>query len=151
MSKFTKTLATIKQKLKWPENNEVGYSIGVKQRYFNPLVTPPPRSPRSPEDFRNPRRLGHWRPLGFDYTNPLADKYYYHELLGGFLVIGGTFFWLWLYAPDYRFKDWARREAFLRVHKREALGLPLIDPDVIDPDRVHLPTEEEIGDFEVTL
>lgn len=117
--------------------------------YLNPLLTPPPRSPRTADDFRHPQRLGHWRPMGFDYTSPVRDKYMFHEFLlmtftGGILIL-----WFWMYGPDTRENDWARREAFLRTAKREALGLPLIDRDVVDPERIVLPTEEELGDFYV--
>lgn len=151
-SRLTQTLATITKKMKWPENKSVGYEgPDRKDKYLNPLLTPPPRSPSSPEDFRHPTRLGHWNSRGFDWTNPVADKYYYHEAF--FIAVFGSIYTMWLlsYAPDYKLREWSKREAFLRTHKREALGLPLIDRDVVDPDRIVLPTEEEIGDYPVTM
>lgn len=151
-SKLTKTLAVITKKLKWPENNQTGYTTGEKSdKYLNPLLTPPPRSPRSPEDFRNPHRLGHWQSFGWDYTNPVADRYYHHEAFVFGLVGFIWTMWLWSYGPDYKLREWARREAYLRTYKREALGLPLIDRDLIDPERIVLPTEEEIGDYPIKL
>lgn len=150
-SRLTKSLATITKQLKWPENKKVGYKSEYNSdSYFNPLLTPPPRSPSNPEDFRYPQRLGHWKPLGFDYQNPVHDKYAYHEMLGGSVFFFMLGLWMWSYAPDWKLREWARREAWLRTHKREALGLPLIDRYVVDPDRVVLPTEEELGDFPVT-
>lgn len=122
-----------------------------KDTYFNPLLTPPPRSPQTPEDFANPSRLGHWTSDGFSYTSPVADNYYYHELtflLVFGVIIGGAGFY---YAPDVHLHDWARREAFLRIAKREALGIPLIDRNVVDPERVVLPTEEELEDYKVIM
>jgi hypothetical protein len=130
----------------------VGYKPDKLGRdvFLNPLLTPPPRSPSSPEDFRNPSRIGHWFPIGFDFTDPVRDKYLFHELLFYFCTCGIVISWLYCYGPDLKDREWARREAFLRTHKREALGLPLIDPNVVDPDRIVLPTEEELGDFHVT-
>lgn len=130
----------------------VGYKPDKLGRdvYLNPLLTPPPRGPSTPEDFRNPDKLGHWFPFGFDYTDPLKDKYMFHEIMFFTSLFGIVCWWLFIYGPDLRDREWARREAFLRTHKREALGLPLIDVNVVDPDRVVLPTEEELGDFAVT-
>lgn len=140
------------QKTMVNHNTGVGFKPDKYSRdvYLNPLLTPPPRSPYSPEDFSNPAKLGHWFPLGFDYTDPVRDKYMFHELLFFFCTGGIICLWLFSYGPDLKDKEWARREAFLRTHKREALGLPLIDPNVVDPDRIVLPTEEELGDYRVT-
>jgi len=123
----------------------------TKHVYLNPLLTPPPRSPRTPEDFTYPARLGHWTTLGYDWINPLRDKYQFHEtiflsMLGFFLALYGIY-----YGPDLKHKEWARREALFRIAKREALGLPLIDRNIVDPERVVLPTEEELVDFPVTM
>lgn len=153
-SRLTKTLATITKKIKWPENKSVGYEgPDRKDKYLNPLLTPPPRSPKSPEDFINHRKLGHWRTLGFDYTNPVADKYYMHEVLAAFFFSMVFGLWVFSYGPDFKLREWARREAYLRTYKREALGLPLIDKNIVDPERIVLPTEEELieHNFPVTL
>lgn len=49
--------------------------------------------------------------------------------------------------------DWAQREAFLEVHRREKLGLPFIDPNLVDPEKITLPSEEELKElnFEIHL
>lgn len=123
----------------------------TKDTFLNPLLTPPPRSPKTPEDFAYPARLGHWLSTGFDWTNPVRDKYLYHEFLFFVMfgiIVGG---WAFYYSPDMRLSSWARREAFLRTAKREALGLPLIDRNLIDPERIVLPTEEELEDFPVSM
>lgn len=136
------------------KNKGVGYSPDDKLKpiYLNPLLTPPPRSPSTADDFMHPNRLGHWVPLGFDYTSPRADKWLFHEMVFG-LCAGLTIsLFVWVNMPDLRLREWAKREAFLRTHKREALGLPLIDKNIVDPERIVLPTEEELEDFpHVTL
>lgn len=40
--------------------------------------------------------------------------------------------------------DWAQREAFIEVNRREQLGLPFIDPNLVDPEKITLPSEEEL-------
>jgi len=151
-SRLTRVLAVVTKKLKWPENKSVGYEAPEsKDKYLNPLLTPLPKSPSSPEDFRFPQRLGHWRSYGFDHTDPLRDKWMMHEFMIAFFIGLGPVLILFNWAPDYNYAEWGRREAFLRTAKREALGLPLIDRNVIDPERMVLPTEEELGDFEVTM
>lgn len=46
-------------------------------------------------------------------------------------------------------EDWSLREAFLELDRREALGLPLIDPNLVDPSKIQLPTDEELGGYRV--
>lgn len=147
-SRLTKTLAVITKKLKWPEGNKIGYTMPERRdQFLNPLLTPPPRSPASPADFRYPEKIGHWKSYGFDYTSPKADAYEMHECIGMFVLSFIFFGTLGYYVPDYDLSDWSKREAFLRTHKREALGIPLIDRNVVDPERVMLPTEEELQDW----
>ena len=99
----------------------------------------------------HPEKIGHWRTRGFNYEDQVKDTYEFHETLAAMIVGGGVCFFFWGYGPDFKYRDWARREAYIRTAKREALGLPLIDRNVVDPDRIVLPTEEELGDFEVTM
>jgi NADH dehydrogenase (ubiquinone) 1 beta subcomplex subunit 11 len=51
----------------------------------------------------------------------------------------------------YRLRDWSQREAYLLVREREAMGLPLIDPNYTDESTIVLPSEEELGDFEIII
>lgn len=51
----------------------------------------------------------------------------------------------------HRMRHWAQREAFLELRRREALGLPAIDANLIDPEKIELPSEEEIGNFEIII
>ncbi|XP_043848389.1 NADH dehydrogenase [ubiquinone] 1 beta subcomplex subunit 11, mitochondrial [Dromiciops gliroides] len=56
------------------------------------------------------------------------------------IVLGSTFL---AYIPDYKMKEWARREAEQLVKLREAQGLPLMTSNYFDPSRVILPDDEE--------
>lgn len=64
-------------------------------------------------------------------------------------LVGGGF--IMMYFPDHRLRDWTQREAYIELARREALGLPAIDPNLVPPENVHLPTEEELGDFEIII
>uniref|UniRef100_A0A2K6B3Z1 NADH dehydrogenase [ubiquinone] 1 beta subcomplex subunit 11, mitochondrial n=2 Tax=Macaca nemestrina TaxID=9545 RepID=A0A2K6B3Z1_MACNE len=55
------------------------------------------------------------------------------------LVLGSTYV---AYLPDYRMKDWSRREAERLVKYREANGLPLIESNYFDPSKIQLPEDE---------
>lgn len=46
---------------------------------------------------------------------------------------------------------WAQREAYLELARREKEGLPLIDPNLIEGSKVELPSEEELGDFDIVI
>lgn len=64
-------------------------------------------------------------------------------------IVGGIF--MFAYMPDYNYKNWAEREAFLELRRREDQGLPLIDPNYIQPSLIQLPSEEELGDTEIVI
>lgn len=93
-----------------------------------------------------------WGSYGFDHENKEADRQAMHitfftcisvVLVFGTLIIA--------YAPDPLLKDWAQREAYLQLRYREENGLPLIDPNLIDPSKFTLPSEEEIVDVEIII
>lgn len=50
---------------------------------------------------------------------------------------------------SFSLHDWAIREGFLELDRRERLGLPLIDRNLVDPATLDLPTDEELGDYKV--
>lgn len=50
-----------------------------------------------------------------------------------------------------RGKSWAQREAYMLLAKREAAGLPLVNPNLVDPDKMELPSDEELGDQEIII
>ncbi|XP_012138053.1 NADH dehydrogenase [ubiquinone] 1 beta subcomplex subunit NP15.6 [Megachile rotundata] len=93
-----------------------------------------------------------WTSYGFDDEDEKMDRHYMHQTL--FVVIsicfvGGAF--LIAYMPDPKLKDWAQREAYLQLRYREENGLPLIDPNAVDPSKFTLPSEEELGDMEIII
>lgn len=51
----------------------------------------------------------------------------------------------------FRLRDWSQREAYLLVREREAKGLPLLDPNYVEVSKIVLPSEEELGDFEIII
>ena len=52
-----------------------------------------------------------------------------------------------------RMVSWTQREAYLELARREANGLPLIDPNLVPPEKMkkYLPTDEELGDTEIII
>ncbi|XP_030752618.1 NADH dehydrogenase [ubiquinone] 1 beta subcomplex subunit 11, mitochondrial [Sitophilus oryzae] len=93
-----------------------------------------------------------WVSYGFDYYNKSEDRNMLHShffvTVTLCFVVGGFFY---TYAPDLNLRDWAIREAFLELKRREAAGLPLVDPNLIPPEKITLPTDEELGDTEIII
>ncbi|KAG5678555.1 hypothetical protein PVAND_008220 [Polypedilum vanderplanki] len=93
-----------------------------------------------------------WVSWGWDYKDEKTDR---TEMNASFfftvtlcLVFGSVYF---AYTPDNFLRDWSQREAFLELRRREAAGLEPISPDYIDPALIELPSEEELGDFEIII
>lgn len=93
-----------------------------------------------------------WVNYGFDTTSEEADRNAVHSILFASItlciVFGG---FILLYIPDYNLRDWAQREAFLELRRREHAGLPLIDPNLIDPAKISLPSDEDLGNTEIII
>ncbi|KAJ8722722.1 hypothetical protein PYW07_003902 [Mythimna separata] len=93
-----------------------------------------------------------WVSYGFDYyskeedTNAHNASFFFSVTLC--LVFGG---FLWAYSPDTHLRDWAQREAFLELRRREKAGLRPIDPNFIDPKLMKLPKEADICDVEIII
>uniref|UniRef100_A0A3Q0RM05 NADH dehydrogenase [ubiquinone] 1 beta subcomplex subunit 11, mitochondrial n=1 Tax=Amphilophus citrinellus TaxID=61819 RepID=A0A3Q0RM05_AMPCI len=74
-------------------------------------------------------------------SDPVEDEW--NMKLGFFfgisvaLVIGGTFIH---YLPDYGMRQWARREAERLILQREKEGLPLIEENYFNTNKIILPT-----------
>ena len=93
-----------------------------------------------------------WVSYGFDHTDEYRDRHFMHQsfFFGiSVLLVGGAF--LMAYMPDPTLRDWAQREAYLQLRRREENGLPLIDPNLIDPSKFALPSEEEIKNVELII
>ncbi|KAL6442406.1 hypothetical protein ACFW04_002562 [Cataglyphis niger] len=93
-----------------------------------------------------------WVSYGFSVTDEAEDRHTMHATM--FVVVTIVFvlgFTVMAYLPDVRGKDWAQREAYLQIRYREEQGLPLIDPNLIDPSKITLPSDEELGDTEIII
>ena len=51
----------------------------------------------------------------------------------------------------HRLHNWAQREAYLLLKEREDAGIFPISKDFIDPEKVNLPSDEELGDIEIRI
>ncbi|XP_026474096.1 NADH dehydrogenase [ubiquinone] 1 beta subcomplex subunit 11, mitochondrial [Ctenocephalides felis] len=93
-----------------------------------------------------------WVSYGFDWKDEKEDLNVMHNTFFFAItlctIVGG---FVWTYLPDPQMRDWAQREAFLELRRREELGLPLIDKNLIDPSLIQLPTDEELGDTEIII
>uniref|UniRef100_A0A0X3NN76 NADH dehydrogenase [ubiquinone] 1 beta subcomplex subunit 11, mitochondrial n=1 Tax=Schistocephalus solidus TaxID=70667 RepID=A0A0X3NN76_SCHSO len=97
--------------------------------------------------------LKDWLPYGWNETDKYDDIYKYK--VGTFImtviVTFGFAYQMW-YRPRGLENEWARREAFLELERRRLLGLPLVDPNLIPPERVKLPSKEELGpDYKIII
>ncbi|XP_034840266.1 NADH dehydrogenase [ubiquinone] 1 beta subcomplex subunit 11, mitochondrial [Maniola hyperantus] len=93
-----------------------------------------------------------WVSYGFDYTSKEEDTSAHHSsffFTVSLCLVFGSF--AWAYAPDVHMRDWAQREAYLELHRREKAGLKPIDPNYIDPKSVKLPSEDELCDVEIII
>ena len=110
---------------------------------------------RSDAVTKNPEKYevkGTWVSYGYFYDDEKKDRQAMHlsfffsisiALVCSFLILG--------YTPDPFLKDWAQREAYFQLRYREEHGLPPIDPNLIDPSKIKLPTEEELGYTEIII
>lgn len=112
--------------------------------------------PREPDtiDFsiESVRKSKNWLSYGFDYEDKEYDEQIFRSTMFfafTLCLVGCSFFAC--YYPDPHQRDWAQREAFLVLREREAAGLNPIDPDIIDPSTVVLPSDEELGATEIII
>lgn len=91
------------------------------------------------------KRIRNWKSYGFDFVDQRQDYLSMHVITGSTVVLlfWGAFFLL-SYFPDMNEVNWSAREARILVRKREVLGLPLVDPNYIDPALIKLPPDEEV-------
>ncbi|CAG4981057.1 unnamed protein product [Parnassius apollo] len=93
-----------------------------------------------------------WVSYGFDYNSKEEDTnvhnatFFFAVTLC--LVFGG---FCWAYSPDVHMRDWAQREAYLELRRREQAGLPPISPNYVDPATIKLPSDDELCDVEIII
>ncbi|XP_045785213.1 NADH dehydrogenase [ubiquinone] 1 beta subcomplex subunit 11, mitochondrial [Maniola jurtina] len=93
-----------------------------------------------------------WVSYGFDYESKEEDTSAHHAsffFTVSLCLVFGSF--AWAYAPDVHMRDWAQREAYLELHRREKAGLKPIDPNYINPQSMKLPSDEELCDVEIII
>lgn len=93
-----------------------------------------------------------WISYGFSRSEKQEDRQAMHIVMFSTitiaLVCGGFIF---AYLPDFQMRDWTRREGFLELRRREENNLPLVDPNLIDPSKISLPSDEELEDREIII
>jgi len=95
-----------------------------------------------------------WISYGYSLTDRDEDHFTHKMMMFLYITVGmcglGFFF---AYFPDYRNRDWTRREAYLELARRRSAGLPLIDKDLIPAEKMEamLPSDEELGDTEIII
>lgn len=93
-----------------------------------------------------------WVSWGWDLKNKEEDRNWMNSSFFFSVTLGIVLVGFYLaYLPDNLQIDWAQREAFLELRRREAAGLPAIDPNYIDPSKIELPSDEELGDTEIII
>jgi len=93
-----------------------------------------------------------WMSYGYSLTDREFDRVGHNMHL--FMMVSLIICWggfVIAYLPDHRMRDWAQREGYLALAKREREGLPLVDGNLLDPAKVELPSDEELGDFNVVI
>lgn len=93
-----------------------------------------------------------WVSYGFEIKSKSKDRTVTHMIFFSsvtLMIVFGSFYIAYL--PDYSLQDWAQREAYLELRRREKAGLPLVDPNLVDPAKINLPSDEELGDTEIII
>lgn len=112
-------------------------------------LDPKPAPPGAPSEIKKP---GTWISYGFYEDDEYMDKHAMHQTLFvtiSLMIMGAGY--IFTYLPDFKDLQWAEREGYLELRRREKLGLPLIDPNFIDPSKFTLPTDEELKDREIII
>lgn len=104
------------------------------------------------EDFRNVAAQKNWVSWGFERFDKKKDENVMHAttfitVTLCMVVVG----FVWGYAPDMLLRDWAQREGYLELRRREAAGLEPISANYVDPAAIELPSDEELGGMEIII
>lgn len=93
-----------------------------------------------------------WSSYGFSQQNYYEDRILAHLFffVGISWICVGSCYILYYY-PDMNKHEWTKREAFLELRRREAAGLPLVDPEYVPPSQIRLPSDEELGSYEIII
>lgn len=106
-------------------------------------------APTSQKDETNSKN---WVSFGFNSKSESEDRnnmkasYFFSVTL---CLVFGTF--VWSYLPDPQLRNWAQREAYLELRKREKAGSALISADYVDRKKVRLPSDDKLGHQEIII
>merc|ERR1711862_215428 len=92
-----------------------------------------------------------WESTGMYPHDRERDGVAFHMLTASFAILFVGFLWAYRYAPDLNRRHWSAREAYLVLHEREAANMELIPRDYVDPDKIELPTDEELEDTRIII
>ncbi|XP_063695979.1 NADH dehydrogenase [ubiquinone] 1 beta subcomplex subunit 11, mitochondrial [Culicoides brevitarsis] len=146
--RFARGLSTVRNALTTSSRNVRLISTTPKKQDTLAADT----APKTVEDFANPSKTKNWVSFGFDTKDQEFDKNTMHASFFfsvTLCLVFGAF--VWAYAPDPLLRDWAQREAFLELRRREAAGLEPVSPDYVDVSKIHLPSDEELGAMDIII
>ncbi|CAH0555669.1 unnamed protein product [Brassicogethes aeneus] len=93
-----------------------------------------------------------WVSYGFNHKTKEGDRNAMHSIFFVSVTLSiAVFGFVLAYLPDFGLKDWSQREAFIQLRHREKNGLPLVDPNLINPKLIVLPSDEELGNTEIII
>lgn len=93
-----------------------------------------------------------WVSYGFEFKDQAADR---SSMKGSFFfsvtlcLVWGTF--VWSYLPDTQMRDWAQREGYLELRRREAAGVEPINKEYVDVSSIQLPEDSDLGNTEIII
>ncbi|XP_033746415.1 NADH dehydrogenase [ubiquinone] 1 beta subcomplex subunit 11, mitochondrial-like [Pecten maximus] len=100
------------------------------------------RDPDSPKNYVS---------FGWDEVDHEFDKFTHNMTFFTGITLMVIMMFFFSYCPDHRLKNWSMREAHLELQRREKLGLPLIDRNLVDSSKIMLPSEEDLEGVKVLL
>ncbi|CAG2174976.1 unnamed protein product [Oppiella nova] len=116
------------------------------------FMDPQPKGPQTVREFADVESQKNWLTFGWDIGNRAEDRFINRWAFFLIVTMGAVIVpYIIMYYPDYKLYDWSVREAYLELDRRERLGLPLIDKNLIDPNLLELPSDEELGDTEIYI
>ncbi|OWF51642.1 NADH dehydrogenase [ubiquinone] 1 beta subcomplex subunit 11, mitochondrial-like [Mizuhopecten yessoensis] len=100
---------------------------------------------------QDPNSDKNWMSFGHDEVDRDYDTFAHNMTLFTSVTLSVVLIFFFSYCPDHKLNDWSMREAHLELARREKLGLPLIDRNIVDPSNIVLPPEEELEGVRIRL
>merc|ERR1712117_583716 len=90
-----------------------------------------------------------WESKGLYPHDKWRDEIAYRMVFFSIGIMLVAILWVYRYAPDNMKRHWAMREAYLVLQERESKNMEKVSRDYIDPDKIELPSDEELGDMRI--